>query len=129
MPHTNSAGMAAAEMRGTAADAVLAALGDRTRRALIEQLAARREVRVTDLAVCFDMTRPAISQHLRVLREAGLVQETPKGRERLYRLAPTGFQVLERWLQHYEHFWNSALSRLGDVLDAEEAREREATRG
>ncbi|WP_439642539.1 hypothetical protein [Gemmatimonas sp.] len=39
------------------------------------------------------------------------------------------FRFLERWLQHYEHFWNSALGRLGDVLDAQEARELEATRG
>ncbi|MCA2992957.1 metalloregulator ArsR/SmtB family transcription factor [Gemmatimonas sp.] len=78
------------------ADLVFAALGDATRRALIAQL--------TDLAARFDMTRPAISQHLRVLREAGLVQETRRGRERLHRLHPAGFQLLSAWLHCDDHF-------------------------
>jgi DNA-binding transcriptional ArsR family regulator len=86
------------------ADLVFAALGDATRRALIAQLTDQREVRVTDLAARFDMTRPAISQHLRVLREAGLVQETRRGRERLHRLHPAGFQLLSAWLHRYDHF-------------------------
>lgn len=111
------------------ADLVFAALGDATRRALVEQLAVHREVRVTDLAARFDMTRPAISQHLRVLREAGLVQETRHGRERLHRMHPAGFQVLSAWLQRYDHFWDAALCRLGDVLDAEARREMGGDRG
>ena len=110
-------------------DMVFAALGDATRRALVEQLTVQREVRVTDLAARFDMTRPAISQHLRVLREAGLVQETRHGRERLHRLHPTGFQLLGEWLQRYDHFWDTALGRLGEVLDAEAQREMEGDRG
>lgn len=111
------------------ADLVFAALGDATRRALIAQLTDQREVRVTDLAARFDMTRPAISQHLRVLREAGLVQETRHGRERLHRLHPAGFLVLSAWLQRYDHFWDTALCRLGEVLDTEARREMEGDRG
>lgn len=129
MPSRSCAPAAIAPGRRTSAALVLSALGDETRRALIAQLTARREARVTDLAAGFDTTRSAISQHLRVLREAGLVQETRQGRERLYRLAPAGFQDLATWMRQYEHFWDLALSRLGDVLDAEAQRESEVSGG
>ncbi len=69
------------------------------------------------LGAAFDMTRPAISQHLRVLRQAGLVTEHKVGRERFYRLRPEGLRDVSAWVQRYERFWRERLDALGDHLD------------
>ena len=74
-----------------------AALGDPTRRAIFERVAAH-PASVGDLAKHFPVTRPAVSQHLRVLREARLVTETPQGTRRIYRLDPRGIGAMRDWL-------------------------------
>jgi len=71
----------------------LAALGDPTRRAIFERVAARPSA-VGDLARGLPVSRPAVSQHLRVLKEAGLVSETPEGTRRIYRLDPRGIAAM-----------------------------------
>ncbi len=99
----------------------LAALADPTRRALVDLL-ARGEVAAGELAGRFPVSRPAISRHLRVLREAGLVRSRVEGRRRLYALDPRPLRELDDWLEPYRDLWAQRL----DALDTEMARGRRA---
>ena len=80
--------------------AALAALGDPTRQAIVELLAAGPKA-VGELAAALPVSRPAVSQHLRVLKEAGLVTDTARGTRRLYRLDPTGADAVHAYLDRY----------------------------
>src|ERR1700761_2109166 len=82
-----------------------AALGDPTRRAIFERVAAKPSA-VGELAAGLPVSRPAVSQHLRVLKEAGLVTETPEGTRRIYRLDPRGIAAMREWLDAH---WAAAL--------------------
>ena len=90
-----------------------AALGDGTRRAIFERVAARPSA-VGELARGLPVSRPAVSQHLRVLKEAGLVSETPDGTRRIYRLDPRGIAAMRDWLDAH---WVSALDAFKDFAD------------
>jgi DNA-binding transcriptional ArsR family regulator len=90
---------------------VFRAIADETRRALLDRLNDDEE-NVGSLAEEFDVSLPAISQHLKVLRNAGLVTERREGRERLYRLDPTPLSVVVDWLASYQTFWTSGLKGL-----------------
>jgi DNA-binding transcriptional ArsR family regulator len=94
------------------------ALGDPTRRAIFEQLRAGPRA-VGELAEKLPVSRPAVSQHLRVLKEAGLVTERRNGTKRLYRLAPDGLSELRAY---FDQFWTDALA---DFKQAAERREEE----
>jgi DNA-binding transcriptional ArsR family regulator len=83
-----------------------AALGDRTRRAIFEQLAAR-PCAVGELASGLPVSRPAVSQHLKILKDAGLVADQPAGNRRIYRINPHGLAELRADL---DRFWSSALT-------------------
>lgn len=93
-----------------------AALADATRRHLLEQLAAQDRT-VTELMAGLDVSQAAVSQHLRVLREAGLVAARREGRHRFYELRPAGLTDLRDWLDELERFWRSRLAALGDYLE------------
>ena len=82
------------------------ALGDRTRRAIFTRL-ARRPCAVGELARELPVSRPAVSQHLKVLKEAGLVTDEPDGNRRIYHVNPDGLQALRTDL---DQFWTSALA-------------------
>jgi DNA-binding transcriptional ArsR family regulator len=84
----------------------LAALGDPTRRAIFEHLAERPRA-VGELARELPVSRPAVSQHLKVLKQAGLVIDSPAGARRIYQLDPGGVDALRAYL---DHFWNQALA-------------------
>jgi DNA-binding transcriptional ArsR family regulator len=101
----------------TKTDAVEAfgALGDPTRRAIFERLAVGPSA-VGQLAIGLPVSRPAVSQHLRVLKEAGLVSETPEGARRIYRLDPRGIAAMRDWLDAH---WISALDAFKAFADAE----------
>jgi DNA-binding transcriptional ArsR family regulator len=101
----------------------LGALADPTRREIVALL-ARREFAAGDLAARFPVSRPAISRHLRVLREAGLVRDRVEGRHRLYALDPQPLRELDDWLEPYRDLWARRL----DALDTEIARGRRARR-
>jgi DNA-binding transcriptional ArsR family regulator len=101
----------------------LAALADPVRRELVALL-AHGEVAAGDLADRFPVSRPAISRHLRVLREAGLVTARPDGKRRLYALDPRPLRELDDWLEPYRDLWARRL----DALDTEIARGRRARR-
>ena len=95
---------------------VFHAISDSTRRRLLERL-ARSELSVNALARPFRMSRPAISQHLRVLRRAGLVKVRRAGRERYYRLYVVPMREVYDWVSHYERFWKAKLAALGKYLE------------
>ena len=91
------------------------ALGDRTRRAIVLRLAERPHA-VGELAAGLPVTRPAVSQHLKVLKDAGLVDEEPIGTRRVYRLNAAGLLALRDQL---DTFWNRALNAYQDVTEEE----------
>jgi DNA-binding transcriptional ArsR family regulator len=91
----------------------LGALGDRTRRAIFVALAERPRA-VGELAAELPVSRPAVSQHLRVLKEVGLVVERVAGTRRIYRLNPVGVSALRDQL---DTFWNRALASYKDVVE------------
>jgi DNA-binding transcriptional ArsR family regulator len=99
-------------------DAALHALTDPRRRAILA-LVRERELPAGEIAARFDVTRPAISQHLGVLRAAGLVTERRSGTRRFYRARPAGAAELREWL---EAFWDDGLARLREVAEQEEQR-------
>jgi DNA-binding transcriptional ArsR family regulator len=82
-----------------------AALGDPTRQRIVEMLAAR-ELSAGEIARRFDMTPPAVSQHLKLLREAGLVQVRRDAQRRIYTLDPAGLAELDAWLARFRRFWS-----------------------
>jgi DNA-binding transcriptional ArsR family regulator len=98
----------------------LAALGDPTRRAIFERLAAG-PASVGVLAVDMPVSRPAVSQHLKVLREAGLVMDRPAGNRRIYSLDPDGIGAVRAY---FERFWTQAL---GAFKQAVEQRDEEVS--
>jgi DNA-binding transcriptional ArsR family regulator len=89
-----------------ATNLVLDALGDPTRRAVCERLAAG-PMAVGELAAHLPVSRPAVSQHLKVLKEAGLVVDRPVGNRRLYELDPAGLAGVRAWL---DRVWNDAMT-------------------
>lgn len=100
---------------------VFAAIAHPLRRRILDLL-AERERPVNELARHFGVSRPAVSQHLRILLDAGLVAEQRRGRERLYRLTPQPLAEAYDWLAHYQRFWDEHLRALSDYLDREENR-------
>lgn len=101
----------------------LAALADPIRRELVDLLAGG-ERSAGELASRFPVSRPAVSRHLRVLREAGLVRVRTDGKRRLYALDPQPLRELDTWLERYRDLWAQRL----DALDTEIARGRRAAR-
>ena len=98
----------------------LLALADPTRRRIIELLAVRDRT-AGELVQEFDMSAPAISQHLNVLREAGLVTTRAEGQSRIQALKPGGFDDIEAWLQKTRSMWSRSLDALERELRAEDA--------
>ncbi len=95
---------------------IFAALADPTRRRIIESLAAG-ETTFGDLADKFEMSRPAVSQHLKVLRDAGVVTARADAQRRIYRLNDDSLADVEAWLGKVRDFWSQRLDRLEQLLD------------
>jgi DNA-binding transcriptional ArsR family regulator len=93
----------------------LAALADPTRRAIFERLADGPKA-VTDLAAGLPVSRPAVSQHLKILKDAGLVVDHAVGTRRLYQLNPAGLDALRTWL---DRFWDQALAAFATAAEHE----------
>lgn len=92
-------------------DDLFAILADPTRRQIVALL-AERERSVGELVAAFSVSQPAISRHLRVLREAGLVRVRGDGQRHIYRLDAAPLAALDAWLERYRHFW---IARLDDL--------------
>lgn len=97
---------------------VFAAISHRARRQILDLL-TETERPVSVIAAHFDMSRPAVSQHLRILLDAGLLTERRQGRERRYRLVPEQLSPVRDWMAHYERFWDDHLDRLQKQLTKE----------
>ena len=97
-------------------DVVWGALGERSRRAIVLRL-AERPYAVAELAESLPLSRPAVSQHLKVLKDAGLVAEEPVGTRRVYHLNEAGLSALRDQL---DTFWRRALSGFQDIADQPE---------
>src|SRR5687767_15637624 len=96
-------------------DKVFVALADPSRRAIFESL-TRGEAAVKDLTARFDISQPAVSQHLAALRDAGLVNGRREGRRVFYRVEPHGMRPLIDWIAHYRAFWAEHVERLERLL-------------
>jgi len=92
------------------------ALADPTRRRIVALL-AERDRGVMEIAEHFSVSRPAISKHLRVLRRAGLVSETKRGRERVQRFDGSALRSVSEWIRHYEAFWQERLATLKSIVE------------
>ncbi|MFB2771314.1 ArsR/SmtB family transcription factor [Pelatocladus sp. BLCC-F211] len=108
--------------RPAASADVFVAIADPTRRALLDLLRTGEQP-VKQLAEPFAMSLPAISQHLQVLCEAGLVQMRKAGRQRLYRLNPEPLKQISDWIADYEQFWQEKLDALGNYLEENQCSE------
>ena len=95
---------------------VFSALASPVRRSLLELLADSPQT-VNELAARFDMRRPSVSEHLKVLKDAGLVSEHRAGRQRIYGIQAAPLRDVADWLHPFERFWRQRLHALADLLD------------
>ena len=109
-------------IEGIAIDTVMRALADPTRRAVFERIAGSGEITVGELTRGSGVTQGAVSQHLKSLKQAGLVTERPEGRNVFYRALPDGLTPLHDWLSFYERFWTSRLDTLEGLLRKDDER-------
>jgi len=96
--------------------AVMRALADPTRRAVFERIVQSEEISVAELTRGSNVTQGAISQHLKSLKQAGLVRERPEGRNVYYRAHPEGLEPLADWMSHYAAFWRERFADLRSLL-------------
>jgi DNA-binding transcriptional ArsR family regulator len=99
-----------------AEDRIFQALADPSRRAILKSL-MRGEAAVKDLTARFDISQPAVSQHLAALRDAGLVSGRREGRCVYYRVEPRGIRPLIDWIGYYRAFWTEHVDRLERLLE------------
>ena len=97
-------------------DAVMRTLADPTRRAVFERIVNADEITVAELTRGSGVTQSAISQHLRSLKQAGLIADRPEGRNVHYRADPKGLAPLVDWMAHYGVFWRARFANLKTLL-------------
>lgn len=103
-------------MQTASLDTVMRALADPTRRAIYERVVGADEITVGELTRGSGVTQGAISQHLKSLKQAGLVIERPEGRNVYYRAEPEGLAPLFDWMSHYGVFWRERFGNLRNLL-------------
>lgn len=102
---------------------VFAALGDPTRFAIVESLLAKDEMTVGELSKPHQMSAPAISRHIRVLEDAGLIERKVEKQFRVCSLRRECFSSIEEWLRRYSDFWEASLDRLDRFLQEDQGQE------
>src|SRR5438128_5151095 len=103
----------------TARQRVFYALAEPTRRDIIELLASNGQLSATDISNNFAVSAPAISQHLKVLREANFVRVEKRAQQRIYRINPEAMSEVEEWVQEMTKQWNARFNVLDKILEAE----------
>jgi len=93
------------------------ALGDPTRRQILMEL-GRDELTITEVVDKFDLTRTAVRKHLTILEEGNLITVTPRGKERITRLNPTGLKKTADWFNYFDQYWDSALGALKNAVES-----------
>lgn len=106
-------------------DAVFSALADPTRRRIVERL-ARGPLNVGEIASGFSMSQPAISRHVRVLEESGLLTREVLGRVHRCTLSPDAMETASVWIERQRKFWNAVLDRLGDIFEESPSRKKKS---
>jgi len=96
------------------------AIADPSRRAILDAIFLR-EKSVTDLSSELPISQPAVSQHLKILKDAGLVSDRKQGRQRFYSMHPEELYVVESWIDKYRSFWNEKQKALEDHLSNQES--------
>jgi DNA-binding transcriptional ArsR family regulator len=99
------------------------ALSDRTRQRIVEML-AKRDLSSGEIADSFEISAPAVSQHLNVLKQAGIVRVSVEAQRRIYHLEPAGLSELEHWLHKIKQFWSGRLDVLKKQLRNDDANPR-----
>ncbi len=102
-------------VNSTALDRIFGALADPTRRRILERL-SRHSLTVGDIAAEFDISQPAISKHVRVLEDSGLLERRIEGRVHYCSLSPAAMESATKWLDKQRAYWNASLDRLDDLL-------------
>lgn len=103
-------------MQTASIDQVMRALSDSTRRAVFERIVATPDISVVNLTRGSGVTQGAVSQHLKSLKEAGLVVQRPEGRNVYYSARPEGLAPLADWMSHYAVFWRESFADLRSLL-------------
>ncbi len=93
------------------------ALGDETRFAIVERLLTGGEASAGDLQSVADISAPAISRHLKVLRNAGLIRQRVDRQRRMYAVEPEAVRAINAWIEYHRKFWEHSLDRLEHALD------------
>ncbi|HET9954327.1 MAG TPA: metalloregulator ArsR/SmtB family transcription factor [Polyangiaceae bacterium] len=114
-------------MTGSPIDVMFSALGDPTRRAIVERLASG-DATVLELAAPFNISLPAISRHLNVLEEAGLISRGRDAQRRPCQLRPEALEQVTAWAEHTRRAWEERFDRLDEYLRVLQARENDATK-
>lgn len=100
------------------------AIGDASRRKILDLLRTEGPLRAGEIVAHLPtISQPAVSKHLRILRETGLVRSVPDGRERSYHLNAVALQQVADWLRHYEALWDTRLATLKTLAEAAESKE------
>jgi DNA-binding transcriptional ArsR family regulator len=95
---------------------IFQALGDKSRRGIIELLAKKGQLSSSDISNNFQISAPAISQHLKVLREARLVSMEKKAQQRIYKINPDAVDEIQKWLKKLTEVWEVRFSALDEIL-------------
>ncbi len=104
-------------------DRVFFALSDGTRRGILARL-AQGSTTIGELAAPFEISKPAISKHIKILESAGLIERTISGRQHQCTLTTTGLKTAEDWLNFHREFWESRFAALSDLLQSERSQNR-----
>lgn len=104
-------------------DAVFGALADPTRRRIIERL-SRRSLSIGEIAAEFPLSQPAISKHVRVLEDSGLIEREVTGRVHRLSLSPDGIASAQRWIETQRRYWSETLDRLDALLREQQPRKK-----
>ena len=99
-------------------------LAEPTRRSIVEMVARRGALTATEIGDKFDASPPAISQHLKVLREANVLHVEKRGRERIYRLNTSAIDEIDKWIKRMQELWDARFDRLDKLLSSETKRSR-----
>lgn len=98
--------------------ALFKALADPTRRSIIGML-AEQSLSVSEIAENFDMSRPAVAKHLRILKDGDIIRVNIKGREHINSLRPEALKSVADWVAQYSHFWDEKLENLKQAIEAD----------
>lgn len=105
-------------------DRAFHALGDESRRKVLEVISANEQCTAGELVNLFDSSQPTISKHLKVLEKAKLVIRSIEGRHHVFALNPDGLKEVNSWLQRHHKFWNNSLNKLDLFLDKEKSNKK-----